>query len=313
MSDTTGQNNRTHEWYEDLLGAYALDALLPDEKAEFEAYLATSPSLQAELRDLQLGVRAYALVAEERDPGPELRDRLWAAISTRAAPDVVTTPDLDDEGARMDSEGGPASDSRPAFPAEPPEQDVRSVTDENDADSTAPPHITTSTTATRPPVSLVDVRSARGWVVNPLLGKMAAALAVLIVGSLLAWNFSLRSDNNELKDQTQTLAQFSPFDPAADTGAGGEVQYRSDDNVLTLAFHDLPELAPGEVYQLWFISGTDAPVPSVVFTPGSAPGGETTVAIVGDPDTLETLAITREPGPVGSAAPTNTPILAATI
>ena len=60
MSDTTGQNNRTHEWYEDLVGAYALHALLPEEKAEFEAYLATSPSLQAELQDLQLHFRKPA-------------------------------------------------------------------------------------------------------------------------------------------------------------------------------------------------------------------------------------------------------------
>src|SRR5688572_16644774 len=114
MADTTGRTTRTHEWYQELLGAYALGALLPEEATELDAHLATCPTCPAELRLLRLGARAYALVAEERDPSPQLRDRLWAAISTVPAADVVTPPDREDEAARMDDEGGPAADSSEA-------------------------------------------------------------------------------------------------------------------------------------------------------------------------------------------------------
>jgi anti-sigma-K factor RskA len=91
MTETTGRTTQPHEWYQDLLGAYALGALLPDEAAELEAHLATCAECQAELRRLRFGANAYALVAEERSPAPELRDRLWAAIS--AGPHVVSEPE----------------------------------------------------------------------------------------------------------------------------------------------------------------------------------------------------------------------------
>src|SRR3954452_9973147 len=162
------------------------------------------------------------------------------------------------------------------------------------------------------PVSLPEVRAARGWVIKPLYGQIAAALAIVIIGSLLAWNFSLRGDHGGAK--TETLAQLGPLDPANDTGASGDVRYQPDDDVLLLSMKNLPALSADEVYQLWFITNDgSAPVPSVTFRPNATEGGETTIAIAADPSDFDLVAITREPGPIGSAAPTTAPFLGASV
>src|SRR5687767_619249 len=77
---TNGQTTESHEWYRELLGAYALDALLPDERAALEAHLAGCAECRVELDALRVGVKAFALTADERDPSPELRNRVWEAI-----------------------------------------------------------------------------------------------------------------------------------------------------------------------------------------------------------------------------------------
>jgi anti-sigma-K factor RskA len=64
-----------------LSGAYAVDALDPTEKAEFEAHLSACAECRAEVASLQ---EATAVLAETTpaDPPPALRDRLLADIRT---------------------------------------------------------------------------------------------------------------------------------------------------------------------------------------------------------------------------------------
>jgi anti-sigma-K factor RskA len=174
----------------------------------------------------------------------------------------------------------------------------------------AEPNTAGQTAPAPAPISLPEVRAARGWVVNPLYAKIAAALALVLIGSLLAWNFSLRNDNEDA--QPQVLAELTAFDPNADTGAGGEVTYLPEQGVIQLKMTDLPALPEDEVYQLWFITDNgSAPVPSVVFRPDES--NDATIAVQGDPATFDILAITQEPGPVGGGSPTNAPFLAASV
>jgi anti-sigma factor RsiW len=252
MTDTTGPTTQTHEWYQDLLGAYALGALLPDEAAAFEAHLATCPTCPEELRRLRLGVHAFALTAEERDPSAELRNRIWAATFAPAEVASVSQP-------------------HPARPVE--------------------------------PIPIEQVRTARRAPL-PLWTKIAAALAVVLIGSLLAWNIALRND--ESGDQGTVVGQLAPAPDAPDQATSGEVRYLPDDQVMLVELHDLPALAEGEVYQLWLIRG-DAVAPAGTFQPN--PNDTTTVAVTGNPDLYDTLAVTREPGPIGSPAPTTKPFL----
>ena len=263
MTETTGRTTHPHEWYRDLLGAHALDVLLPDEAAEMGAHLASCPTCPEELRMLRLGVQAYALVAEERDPSPQLRDRLQAAISA--------TPRRRTEST---------SDAYPVAIAPAPEG------------------------AQAKPVSIQEARAALGPNLGSIWMKIAAALVVILVGSLIAWNFSLRDGGDA---EGRVVGQFATTADAPNPDSGGEIRYLEDDNVLLLEMNDLPELAEGEVYQLWLVQG-DVVLPSVTFELSPTAGESTRVAVVSNPDQLDALAITREPGPLGSVSAT-TPII----
>jgi anti-sigma-K factor RskA len=76
MNDTWN----THEIHA-LSGAYAVDALDPDERAQFERHLAACTACQAEVASLR---ETSALLAGdvEADPPAALRDSVLAAIST---------------------------------------------------------------------------------------------------------------------------------------------------------------------------------------------------------------------------------------
>lgn len=76
---------REHHEYQELLGAYALDALPDDERAELEAHLATCDECVTELADLRLAVQALPLSIEERAASPGLRDRLRAAAEAESS------------------------------------------------------------------------------------------------------------------------------------------------------------------------------------------------------------------------------------
>jgi anti-sigma-K factor RskA len=83
-----------HTDIQELLGAYALDALPDDERRLLEAHLATCESCRAELAELRLAVGALPLSIEERAPSPSLRDRLRAAAEADlAANDDDEQPD----------------------------------------------------------------------------------------------------------------------------------------------------------------------------------------------------------------------------
>ena len=250
MTETTDRTTHPHEWYQDLLGAYALDAVLPDEAAEMAQHLETCPTCPAELRLLRTAVHAQALVAEERAPSPELRESLRAAIASPADRSLASIPLLE-------------------------------------------------------PVSLQERRRAGGFGTLPAWSKLAAVLAVVLIGSLIAWNISLRGD--EGSDRGRVVGQFAATADAPSPSLGGEVRYLKDENLLVLKMHDLPALSGNEVYQLWLVRG-DAVSPSVTFQAGPSAGDSTLVAVVSDPANLDALAITREPGPIGSVSAT-TPII----
>lgn len=255
MTETTERTTHPHEWYQDLLGAYALDAVLPDEAAEMAEHLQSCPTCPAELRLLRTAVHAQALVAEERAPSPELREKLWSAISSQT--------------------------ERPSGSPPLPE-----------------------------PVSLLERRKVGGFSTLPTWSKLAAVLAVVLIGSLLAWNISLRGGDSS--DRGRVVGQFAATADAPDPSLGGDIRYIEDENLLVLEMHDLPTLPTNEVYQLWLVKG-NVVSPSVTFQPGTSTGNPTLVAVVSDPSDLDALAITREPGPIGSVSATTPIILLAEI
>jgi anti-sigma-K factor RskA len=122
----------------------------------------------------------------------------------------------------------------------------------------------------------------------------AAAILLLLSAGLLVWNLRLR-EQLATAPVTETIA-LAPTDAAP--GAHGEVTYLPQDNLLLLDVRDLPPLKPDQVYEVWLI-GSEGPVPAGTF---DQPTDQH--AVVADRSQFETLAITAEPGPLGTAAPT---------
>jgi anti-sigma-K factor RskA len=123
----------------------------------------------------------------------------------------------------------------------------------------------------------------------------AAAILLLLSAGLLVWNLRLR-EQIATTPVTETIA-LAPTDAAPE--AGGEVTYLPQDNLFILDVRDLPPLAPDQVYEVWLIGEDGVPAPAGVF---DQPTDQH--AIVADRDRYDTLAITAEPGPLGTEAPT---------
>jgi anti-sigma-K factor RskA len=123
----------------------------------------------------------------------------------------------------------------------------------------------------------------------------AAAALLLISLGLLYWNVQLR-DEISTTPQVETLALATT---AMAPDASGEVHYMPQQGVLMLDVKDLPPLPEGYVYEVWLI-GDGNPVPAGVFADATAQH-----AIAADRSQFNTLAITMEPGPLGTEAPTS--------
>jgi hypothetical protein len=70
----------THDEVAELLGAYVLDAVSPEERELVDAHLATCKACTEEVADLLTVHDRLASLAVERDPPPELRVRLMAMV-----------------------------------------------------------------------------------------------------------------------------------------------------------------------------------------------------------------------------------------
>ena len=246
---------RSHDDFRELLGAYALGAVTPDERRAVAEHLTTCDECPAELAQLRAAVHALPLALEDREPSPALRDRIEATIRQELA-------------NGRGQEGG-----RPAAVLPGPQL---------------------PTTATRP----LGRSNLRRLPVPP----WAAAAIVLLALSLgvLIWNLQLRQA--ERPEPAETIA-LQPAEAAPGTSA--QLTYLEDRQVMIVAFRDLPALSPGQVYQLWLFRG-DVPIPSGVFGPS-----RTECAVAADPAEYRALAVTREPGPLGSPGPTGEPIFQA--
>jgi anti-sigma-K factor RskA len=81
---------------EELLGAYALDALPPDEAAAVAAHLAGCPEQAATARELRAASLALQSLPDALPPPPALRSRVLEAVARepreRAAPAPATSP-----------------------------------------------------------------------------------------------------------------------------------------------------------------------------------------------------------------------------
>ncbi len=143
---------------------------------------------------------------------------------------------------------------------------------------------------------------------TPQIYALAAVLLLALGLGQLAWNLTLQRNlqqtRAELSQAQGELASTRWQLAAAQSGQTitGEMVYLRDRQQAVLVVNGLPALQANQVYEVWLVNEGSAPVPQTVFL-------TSTTAIQANLDQYQKIAITIEPGPRGSTAPTS-PILA---
>jgi len=143
---------------------------------------------------------------------------------------------------------------------------------------------------------------------TPQIYAMAAVLLLALGLGQLAWNLTLQRNlqqtRAELSQAQGELASTRWQLASAQSGQAitGEVVYLRDRQQAVLVVNGLPALQADQVYEVWLLNEGSAPVPQTVFL-------TSTTAIQANLDQYQKIAITIEPGPRGSTAPTS-PVLA---
>ena len=83
----------SHDEIEELLGAYALEALPPEEMRQVEAHLQTCTAHREMAAELRMTVAGLASNVPERQPSAQLRDRILQAIRMEASGEVIGEPE----------------------------------------------------------------------------------------------------------------------------------------------------------------------------------------------------------------------------
>jgi anti-sigma-K factor RskA len=238
---------------EELLGAYALDALPEGEMAAVRAHLASCREHAAKASELRSVAASLNATVEPVAPPDALRRRVVAGVAaTAAAP------------TRLDRRREPSATARPA----------------------------------------ARIR----WRPAYAFGAIAAVLVMAVAG-LAAWNVSLRSELDDRVSPESVIVW--PLQDASDPAASsGYVVYYSEDDRVTVVGEGLPQPESGKTYQLWAVSDVGRPT-SIGLMDVDVRGRAIATAPFRVDGALN-LAITIEPAG-GSPQPTSDPIFVAQV
>lgn len=268
------------------VGAYVVDALDAPERAEFRAHLEFCPNCRVEVEEFREATAELALLTAARPPSA-LRGATLGAI----------------RGVRPLPPQSPPPATRPVPP--PPPEDVAPL---DDHPSVMPWSLEFGA---RPAVEPApSIRRAPTSRVNKLLAALAA-LAVVVSLGLGGWHAYWSTQRAaEVAAVSADAQQRAELLTAPDVRVlpalldGAQVSYvvsQRQDRALFLG-DQLPDPAAGQVYQLWLITGDDAVSAGVLTT-----GGTVQRWLSGPVADADQLAVTLEPGPAGSPAPTQLP------
>jgi anti-sigma-K factor RskA len=281
-----------HEQIEALLGAYALDAVDPDERAALSEHLTGCPRCRAEVDGHRQTAAALGNVVEEAPP--DLWDRISGEVA--AGPRPHRAPDA--PAPRLGT-GGVVPVASPFPPTPDPSSGA--------GRGTAPGVVTPVTPRSRAGRAGRAGRSPRSltWI-----GVALAAAAVVAIG-ILAVNLGRVSNQvNRLQQHSAVSAPLSGT-PVALHGAGGITLARftvAPDGRGVLTGSAFRPLGADQVYQLWAVRGSTA-ISLGVMGRRPRPGRVTFTWATGG---AVRLAVTVEPAG-GTAQPTTQPVAASAL
>lgn len=271
--------NETYDEFSELLGAFALDAVDPDERERIELHLLECPRCRAEVSEHR---EVAALLSQSGAQAPDgVWDRIVAELSPAAPPMRL----------HLSAHPDRANGSDPAGSQNEAGAEVRSLDEARSA------------RAARQPGRAATVVAA------------IAAAIVLVLG-LVAVGQSQRLDRFETALADPSLDRLanqavadSPVKVDMTGDAGRAEAVVRDDGQGYLIMDAFPAAPEGEVYQLW------GKVDEVVLSLGTFAGGDSVVPFSVDPDRvseIELFAITQETAP-GVIASERDPILVGTV
>ena len=136
----------------------------------------------------------------------------------------------------------------------------------------------------------------------PLYAAAAIAVIALLAGLLFGQAFRIAS--------TPSQPQVSRFQLTGHqdmAGAQAGVIDLRTDGLALVDFRRLPQPGAGRVYEVWLIRNGQSPEPVAVFVPDAS--GARVVLVDRSLGGYSVMAVTNEPGPDGSPAPTQQPQL----
>jgi hypothetical protein len=214
---------RGDEHDQDLVAAYVLGAVTPEEAALVEEHLLGCSSCRRLADELASAVAQLPALAGEMTPPPHLKARLLAAVSAEAQQEARGAPQ---------AAGGPRPNGRHrAAPRRQPAQTGRAT----------------------------ELFTALRWRAGPraALITVAALLVVALVGAGL-WRLGgggVPSRHFQQSSGPPARAVVYRWVAMAQPGVRGELRYVAATRRLALDLRGLQALPAGRVYELWYIRG----------------------------------------------------------
>jgi anti-sigma factor RsiW len=283
-----------HSELQELLGAYALDAVEPDEAEMIERHLEVCPRCRTELTEHR---EVAALLGYAGATAPAgLWDRITASLEepppalrlSRTPVEAVTSPQLPSPA--------PATPAPLAQPSGPNMAALPRRPEERTEESLAP---------------VVPIGRGRKTVEMRMLIALASVAAVIV--ALLGVQLGRMQ-----RPGSTTPTRAGVFQAAADTPGARLITLKSPDNadaVNAVVLPDgtsylgkgkLPALPSNETYQLWGVVGADKISLGV-------PGRNAEYAAFTTPSDVSALAITVEDNPAGVVTSSKTPVVAGSL
>lgn len=256
----------TCDEFEEISGAYVLDAVTPAEREAAEAHLASCVKCMHLLQELRGVVSLLPLSAPQIKPPEALKDRIMSSI-------------------RQESQGEVAE---PAHP-----QPVAASRPRRSVPSAQP--------ARRPPGRIWNPGElvAAAVLMLSLLGGLTT-WNISLHGQVasLQQQLSQATANHSITQVTSYVVKST----TQSQNATGQLIYFAQQNITVLVMHGLPQLQGTHVYQGWLVHLDGKKITSVTSIGLLNPqNGSETLSFEGDVTGYDAAAISLEPGP--SATP----------
>ncbi len=251
--------------FEELSGAYVLDAVTPEEREAAEAHLAQCPHCTQLVKEMRSTVDLLPLAVAQVAPPPQLKGRILAAIQATAAASSQSAQDVPIVRPLQALPPLPPMRERPTAPVPVPMRRRSSV--------------------------------AQRWAM-PLVAA-AAVLFLMLSGVLATWNLSLQHQVVALQGNMLTTTTYTIKGTSAAPSVTGEAQHivGKGVDVTVMTVHGLPALQHQQVYQGWEIQGSQTKSVGLL---NVQPDGTATLNIPGDVKGNDAVAVSIEKGPTAT-------------